>query len=63
MSDMNMNKVYGGFLLFVSGYCFIKQLILLRQALIELRKIRRKLNNSYMNMITSIEENKLDDIA
>ena len=60
---LNMNKVYGGLLLFISGYCFIKQLILFRQALIELKKIRRKMNNSYMNMITAIEEDKLDLIA
>jgi len=47
----------------VSGYCLIRHLILLYRAMVEYRKIRRDVDNSYMNLITSIKENPLDDLV
>jgi hypothetical protein len=40
----------------VSGYCLSRQLFALYKAWIELKKARRNTDNSYMNLITSIED-------
>ena len=38
------------------GYCLGRQLIALYYALIALKKARRNLDNSYMNLVTSMKE-------
>ena len=53
---ITLEQVCAGGFIFVGGYCMIRNLILLVKAGIELKKIRRDLDNSYMNLITSIED-------
>jgi hypothetical protein len=45
------------------GYCLGRQLIAFYYAVLALKKARRDLDNSYMNLITSIKENPLDDLV
>ena len=42
--------------LMVCGYCMGRQLISIYYALLELKKIRRQKENSYMNLLVSHEE-------
>jgi len=63
LDKRNMPLILEWTFILVSGYCLIRNLIALYRVTVEYRKIRRDLDNSYMNMITSIKDNPLDDLV
>ena len=53
---MLMEKVRLSLFFTVWGYCMGRQLISIYFAWVEMKKIRRELNNSYMNLLVSHQE-------